>query len=68
MTTLDNKKRELEEEFNKNKQEAVSIEEQMAALKIKQQENINRMVRLQGAFAVIEELQKEEKQKTNKKT
>jgi hypothetical protein len=55
---INTKKKELENEFNKNKQEAASLEEQMKGLRVKQQENINSLIRLQGAFQFLTELEK----------
>ena len=68
---LEEKEKEVNDQFNKEKAEAVDIEEQIKVLQARYQEKMANIMRLQGAFALLKELKnspkKEEKKPEKKK-
>ena len=61
-TTLIEKEAELKDQFNKEQQAAVAEEEEIKLHQAKHQEHIVNMTRLQGAFSLIQDLKKAEKE------
>ena len=59
---LEEKNKELLEKFDAEQKDAKGLEEQIATLQTKFQEKAANMIRLQGAFAVIQDLIKAEKE------
>ncbi len=55
-TQLDEKEKQLQEQFNSEQREAVILEEQIKALQLKHAERIANMTRIQGAFSLIKDL------------
>lgn len=53
---LEDKEKELEAQFNKFKSEATEIEGQIHNLQKELEKRMTNMTRIQGAFAVIQEL------------
>ena len=50
---LEEKEKEVNDQFNKEKAEAVDIEEQIKVLQTRHQEKMANIMRLQGAFALL---------------
>ena len=60
MQILESKEKELNLQFEQEKQEAEAIEEQIKALQERYQEKLSGMMRIQGAFALLKDLKKAE--------
>ena len=65
--TLDEKENELNNQFDKEQAEATQIEEQIKVLQAKHQEKVINMTKLQGAFALLQELKVDENIKVEPK-
>lgn len=64
---LDEKEKELNERFETKKKEAVKVEEQIKVLQTHYQEITTDLVKIQGAFALLQELKVNETLKVEPK-
>lgn len=64
--TLEAKEKELNIQFDTEKREAEAIEEQIKALQMKYQDKQASMIRLQGAFALLQDLKNNTKEEETK--